>query len=208
MIDSCTQYYFKKIFVSPIVRILPEKVTPNQLTLLAGCFGVLVIPLLYFRFSIIACVAIIISGYIDNLDGALAASRRQTTNTGALFDVTVDRLVEFSVILGLYLYNPDPRGFLCILMLGSMLICITTFLGTGIFSINDSEKSFKYNKGLIERTETFILFILLILLPEYFVILSLLYTVLILLTACLRIKSFIKEEKIKTSLHDNNEEIL
>ncbi|MCP4177855.1 MAG: CDP-alcohol phosphatidyltransferase family protein [bacterium] len=207
MIDSFTQDFFKKIFVSPVVKLLPERVTPNQLTLLAGCFGILVIPLLYFRFSIIACIFIIISGYLDNLDGALASTRRQITNTGALFDLTMDRLVEFSVILGLYLYNPDPRGFLCILMLGSMLICITTFLGTGIFSENDSEKSFKYSRGIIERTETFILFILLILLPEYFVILSLLYTVLILITACLRIKNFIKNEKVRVS-ENNSEEIL
>lgn len=70
----------------------------------------------------------------------------------------VDRVVEFVVVLALWFVAPQQRGLWCLLMLGSMLLCITSFLVVGIFSENQSQKSFHYSSGLMERAEAFSFF--------------------------------------------------
>ena len=72
-------------------------------------------------------------------------------------------------------------------MLGSMLICITSFLVIGIFTKNNGEKGFYYSQGLMERAEAFIFFMLMIIFPAAFRILAIVFTFLLLVTAAWRI---------------------
>ena len=136
-----------------------------------------------------AFIALITSGFFDTLDGSLARSQQATSNRGAVFDIIADRAVEWGVILGLYFYDPS-RSLLCLLMMGSILLCITSFLVVGMFQENTSEKSFHYSPGLMERAEAFIFFSLMILLPQFFTVLAILFVALVLLTAILRAYQF------------------
>lgn len=113
-------------------------------------------------------------------------------------DITADRLVEFSVILGLLLVNPVSRAIPALWMLGSVLLCVTTFLVIGIFSENSGEKSFHYSTGIMERAEAFCFFILMALLPKYFNPLAWTFTGLVFLTAAIRTWQF------HQSIHENN----
>ena len=148
-------------------------------------------PLLAFHFYKAAVLAIVLSGFIDTLDGAIARFHQSSSPKGAILDITSDRAVEFSIILGLFFVSPETRGLPCILMLGSVLLCITSFLVVGIFKDNESQKGFHYSPGMVERTEAFAFFIALILLPEYFLILSIVFSILVFLTAFRRIFEFI-----------------
>lgn len=75
-------------------------------------------------------------------------------------------------------------------MLTSILLCVTSFLVVGIFTEKQTEKSFYYSPGLIERGEAFFFFILMILFPSYFVLLSSLFILLVLLTTAIRVVQF------------------
>ena len=75
-------------------------------------------------------------------------------------------------------------------MLGSVLICITSFLVVAIVSDNQSEKSFYYSPGLMERAEAFIFFILMIWLPQYFSFLSMSFIILVSYTALKRVYDY------------------
>ncbi|MDE4940495.1 CDP-alcohol phosphatidyltransferase, partial [Francisella tularensis subsp. holarctica] len=73
-----------------------------------------------------------------------------------------------------------------LLMMMSIIVCISSWLLVGIFSQNESSKSFYYSPGLIERAETFIFFIVMFLFPNRVGVLGLIYTLLGLWTTLYR----------------------
>lgn len=147
---------------------------------------------LYLHRSIWGVALLGLSGFCDTLDGSLARAKNLSSPRGAVLDIVSDRLVELAILIGLYLYAPQERGLLVIGMLGGAFLCVTTFLVVGIFQENHSEKSFHYSPGIMERTEAFIFFSLMILLPPFFASLAILFIGLTSLTAFIRITQFIK----------------
>ena len=193
MIDSYYRTPYQTICVDPFVVFLARRnLHPIHLTLAALVFGMIIIPLLMYGFVWTAIASLLTSGYLDTLDGSLARLRNQTSQTGAALDILTDRIVEFSVVLGLFFVDPPHRGLLCLLMLGSILTCVTSFLVVGIFTANDSEKSFHYSPGIMERAEAFLFFLLMIALPSLFPFLAITFTLLVFTTAAIRMKEFIR----------------
>ncbi len=190
MIEQALRNRYQVICVDRIAQALQHKVTPNCITLLSGILGFLVLPALYFNAVLLAVGLLLLSGYCDTLDGTLARLTQKSTDWGSVLDITIDRLVEFIVVLALFSVSPESRGFWCLLMLGSMLLCITSFLVVGIFTENSSNKSFHYSVGLMERPEAFLFFIAMMLAPSAFSYLAATFTVLVSLTALLRLYEF------------------
>lgn len=189
MLDSRFRSTYQKICVDPILSLF-KNTSPMLVTVIACIFGLSVAPLLAFHCDYLALIAMLISGYCDTLDGSLARLQNTISPQGTVLDITSDRLVEFAIILGLFLSNPTPRALPSLLMLGSVLICITSFLVVGIFSQNTSEKSFHYSPGLIERTEAFLFWSAMIVFPDSFLLLSYTFTTLVFFTTALRLKQF------------------
>ena len=189
MIDSYYRAFYQTKIIEPTLKAF-DFASPHFMTLAALIFGVGIIPALAFNYSKVAIVLLLLSGYFDTLDGSLARAQNRVTAKGAVLDIVSDRIVEFSIIFGLALIDPQSRGLMALLMLGSVLICITSFLVIGVFTTNQSEKSFHYSPGIIERTEAFLFFGLMILFPSLFFPLALLFTGLVLLTSTVRIWQF------------------
>ena len=193
MIDSNYRTPYQRLVIEPLLkRAFLKRVSPMMITLIGAASGIMIPLFLYFHLSISALVFLGISGFCDTLDGSLARHKDLSSPRGAVLDIVADRLVEWAILLGLFLYAPESRGLMTIWMLGSVLLCITTFLVVGIFQENSSERSFHYSPGLIERAEAFIFFSLMILFPSFFTFLALLFGSLTLLTTITRIKQFIK----------------
>jgi archaetidylinositol phosphate synthase len=192
MIETHIRPFYQKYCVDPIARRLPTSVQPHTVTLCACLVGILTAPILIAGYPLFACFFLILSGYLDTLDGTLARQQSSSSPIGTVFDITADRIVEIAVILGLFGIGPLNRGWLCLGMLGSILVCITTFLVVGIFAENTSSKGFHYSPGLIERAEAFLFFIAMMLFPAYFTYLALLFILLVLATSLLRIREFWK----------------
>ena len=182
MIDSYLRSPYQRI-LDPIARIL--RLNPTLVTLIGAACGIALIP----ASPPIAILLLLLSGFCDTLDGTLARLKKMSSPAGTLLDIVSDRLVESAVIIHLYLVDPT-RGLFCLLMLASILLCITSFLCVGIFSENRSEKSFHYSPGIMERTEAFAFFIAMIALPSLFVPLSLAFATLVALTALIRVVQF------------------
>lgn len=193
MIDSNFRTPYQRLVIHPLLKWKTlHRFSPQMFTLLGMLTGILVPFCLYFQRSILALVFLALSGFFDTLDGSLARHLGKASPKGAALDITADRLVEFAIILGLYLYFPEKRALLSIGMLGAILICITTFLVVGVFEQNDSEKSFHYSPGLIERGEAFIFFALMVLFPSLFSPIALIFISLTSITAYIRVFQFIK----------------
>lgn len=194
MIDSYFRKRWQRLLFDPFAETCVRLgILPHHLTYSALILGLLTLPALYFKERIIALILILASGLLDAVDGTLARKLKLSSNKGAIMDVAFDRAVEASVVIGLYLYDPMNRGFLCLLLLSSFYLCITTFLLSGIFYANSSYKSFHYSAGIIERTEVFIFFPVVILFDSVFFWASIIFSLLVFITTLLRFSQMLKE---------------
>ncbi len=191
MIEQKFRGVYQKFLVDPLLKFCGPKITPNNVTYLSGLVGILVIPALALNYIWSAIVLLLVSGYLDTLDGSLARLNCSSSQIGSALDIVMDRLVEWAVVFALYLVD-ESRAILCFFMLGANLVCITSFLVVGIFTQENSHKSFFYHEGLIERAEAFIFYILMMLLPGYFSILAIIYVILVVLSAFLHLRFFYK----------------
>lgn len=190
MLEQSVRPFYQNLLVEPAVRWIGHRIAPLTITVLAGILGLLFIPALLLNYPLTAIALLLASGYCDTLDGSLARFQKDTTALGTVLDIVIDRLVEFSAIVGLYLVAPDARALATIFMLGSILLCITSFLVVGIFTPNESDKSFHYSPGLMERAEAFCFFIVMTLIPHYFNLLAWCFSFLVCITAIIRLKQF------------------
>ncbi|SCA63167.1 Inner membrane protein YnjF [Chlamydiales bacterium SCGC AG-110-P3] len=194
MIDTHIRPLIQDSIFIPAARLLAQrKLNPNILTAAGLISGILIAPLVALGYSLIALCLLMITGYLDIIDGTVARLLNRASPKGTVYDITSDRIVEFAILFGLYLYAPQERALLTILMLGSILVCITTFLVVSIFSANESEKSFHYSVGLMERSEAFLLFALMIVWPTGFPIVATVFTALVTATAAIRVYEFSRQ---------------
>ncbi len=194
MLETYLRPTYQRFLVDPLAQLIHLKwqtVSPMSLTVCAMLSGIVSMLLLMMSQPAMAVLFLLLSGYFDTLDGTVARMRGVSSDKGAVLDIVSDRVVEFAIIFGLFMVAPDQRGIAAMLMLGSSLICITSFLVVGIFSNNNSQKGFHYSVGLMERAEAFLFFIVMMLVPAWFVSLAAVYVVLVLYTAIKRVKQFL-----------------
>ncbi|MHB1947878.1 MAG: CDP-alcohol phosphatidyltransferase family protein [Gammaproteobacteria bacterium] len=191
MLESILRPTYQVYIVNPIAKWV-SKFSPIKITFSSCLTGVIASFALMSNFLMLATIFLLISGFLDTLDGTVARLENKATNVGSVLDIMSDRVVELAIMLGLFAVDPVNRGWITLSMLGSCYLCITSFLVVGIFTPNESDKGFHYSPGLMERAEAFIFFIMMIWLPEYFYFLACLFSGLVLLTSYLRIKEFIK----------------
>ncbi len=160
--------------------------TANTITKIAFLVGIFSGILAYFEKEIFAVIVLWISGLLDAVDGEVARYQKTTTAWGTLMDITFDRIVELSVIIALGLRFPDSRMELLFLS-STIIISMTVFLTVGALSEKKGMKSFYYQAGVMERTEGFILFSLMILFNKYLSIITFIYASLVLFTAFQRL---------------------
>ncbi|HZW61687.1 MAG TPA: CDP-alcohol phosphatidyltransferase family protein [Candidatus Babeliales bacterium] len=195
MLESILRPTYQVYVVDPILRWV-RHYSPMTITYASCVTGVVAAIVLVLRLPSLATLLLLISGFLDTLDGTVARVGNKTSSLGSVLDIVSDRIVEFAIMFGLFALDPLHRGGLTLAMLGSCYLCITSFLVVGIFTPNESNKGFHYSPGLIERAEAFIFFILMIWLPNYFSWLANLFTSLVVLTSFLRIKQFMNLSKV------------
>lgn len=156
--------------------------TPNQITVAAFLIGTTSGILVVTGLRLPAVALLWLSGLLDAVDGAMARKLKQTSPWGTLMDITFDRIVEISVILGLGILHPGARLEL-MLLLAAVIISMTVFLSVGALTKNTGKKSFYYQAGLAERTEGFIMSSLMILFPPLVGGITVVYAAAILFTA-------------------------
>lgn len=191
VLESRYRKEYEKWFVQPLLtRRWILKKPPLVITALSCLTGILVLPFLVQERYLIALFFLILSGYLDTLDGAIARRTVRATPLGSLCDTLSDRLVEFCVIFGLFAQNPEERGYFAIGMLGSILLNTVSSLMSGSSAHHKTEKGFRSIKGLIERPEILLFFGAMILFPSLFSLLSAVFIALMLWTMATRLKTF------------------
>ncbi|AJI45407.1 CDP-alcohol phosphatidyltransferase family protein [Francisella tularensis subsp. novicida] len=193
MIEQKIRPVFQRIFVDSIAKSIAPVIAPNLITLISLVVG-LVAAIAFFINQYLCIFLLLLSGYFDILDGSVARLQGSSSSFGTILDILSDRFVESFIIIAIFINQLDI-AWVGLLMMMSIIACISSFLLVGIFSQKESSKSFYYSPGLIERAETFIFFIVMILFPDMVLILGLIYTLLVLWTTLYRCYEFYVYDK-------------
>ncbi|MBY6035796.1 CDP-alcohol phosphatidyltransferase family protein [Fictibacillus nanhaiensis] len=199
MLDTHARKFVQPIIEKTALGLLKVKLTPNQVTWIAFIIGATSGLFIYLELPYIAILVLWLSGFLDAVDGTMARLTKSSP-WGTVLDITFDRIVEISVIVGLAIAFPESQLALLLLSV-SIIISMTIFLTVGAVSEKQGMKSFYYQAGLAERTEGFILFSLMILLPAYLTVITLLFFIIELYTALQRM---LEAKRILTKKEGNS----
>ena len=125
---AATRKVIADCFTQPIVRLLSRTpLTPNTVTWLGFCLTIIAGALIVTGHLLAAGVVVLVAGFFDMLDGALARVTERITRFGAILDSTLDRLSEAVVLLGLlavFVREQEVAGSLlvAIALLGSLMV--------------------------------------------------------------------------------------
>jgi archaetidylinositol phosphate synthase len=151
--------YFDKLGKKIGLIFSKMSLSPNQWTILSLVFALIMFYFLINQNFLLASVIFAFTAFIDVIDGAVARETKKVTKVGGYLDSITDRVIEFIIILGLFLNSyPDffisIRVWLLFLMFGSFM---STYMRAAAF-----EKGvFKDLKGgILEHTDRLILFLI------------------------------------------------
>ncbi len=185
MLDTHARGYFNILFQGLAKLLLSLHLKPLHVTFLALITGLIGAFSFYIGFHIISLILLWCSGLFDALDGEMARQSKLQSKKGALLDLLFDRVVEIAFIFSFI----NTASILSLLSLScTIILSMTVFLTVGAMSEKQSKKSFYYQAGLIERTEAFILFSLMIIFSTYSTYIAYLFSILILITVLQRLK--------------------
>ena len=178
MLDTHARKYTDRLFRKLAGGFLRLGLQPNHITAAAFVLGCSAGAVLYTGHPIAATGLLWLSGLLDATDGEMA------------------RLSELSIVWGLALRRAD-----CLLpllgLVSMILLSMTVFLTTGMLARNTGRKSFYYQAGLMERTEGFLAFTAMMLIPRHLGALTWIYAALIGFTILQRLADARRLLKIK-----------
>ncbi|MCG8453194.1 MAG: CDP-alcohol phosphatidyltransferase family protein [Spirochaetales bacterium] len=168
MIDTRLRHYVQAAFDFMAKPFVALRITPNQMTIAAGLFGLAgcVVLLMGFPGSLgIVFLLGLISALLDILDGTVARLTGKSSPLGAFLDLMLDRIVEVCFIMAFALRFPQTH-WPGTVFLALVIVNFSAFLLAGSLFKNTGKKSMHYEDGLVERTETFLLFTLMLIFPK------------------------------------------
>ena len=202
MFDRRIQKFTQKPLVL-IAKIIIKLIKPNHMTILGFILGLLMCVLVFFQFYLTALILLVLNRLCDGLDGTMA---RLTIPSplGGYLDIVFDFIIYSGFVLAFGLSNSNYT-IISMVLLFLYIGTGTTFLAraaiqTQLDKIPESSdskkelpKSFYYSSGLIEGTETTIFMILCLLLPNFYIFISIIFGILCLITFVSRIVVCYKE---------------
>jgi phosphatidylglycerophosphate synthase len=135
---------------------------PNHWTMLSLALSIVVFYFLSSGNFMLASALFVFTMSLDMIDGAVARKTKKVTKFGGYLDSVTDRLIEFIIILGLFLANyPD---FLVPAKIWLMLLMIGSFMSTYTRAVAFEKGVFKDLKGgILEHTDRLIFFLVIML---------------------------------------------
>ncbi|MBI9012436.1 MAG: CDP-alcohol phosphatidyltransferase family protein [Clostridiales bacterium] len=194
MIDTKLRKKVQPFFDTIAKGFVKLKIRPNTITLLAFVIGIISAIFIGLEWMMLALILLWISGLFDVLDGTVARITGKSSSVGAYMDLILDRMVEATVILGFYHAYPE-HTLMYLLFFVAVLFNFTTFIVAGALFKNEGNKSMYYDVGIAERTETFIVFSLMMLLTSYIYWILLAFNAIVFLTGFIRFYRVLKYTK-------------
>jgi phosphatidylglycerophosphate synthase len=160
-------------------------VRAEMLTYAAVAIGVLSAGLFYCGFGPLAFGLLLLSGFLDAVDGRVARLGEGATPWGGVLDLTFDRVVEAAVLLGITVPRPELHvpG---LVLAATWYVNLCVFLAVGTATEKHGEKIIDYPPGVLERGEALVFAFIVVVLPATAALAAYLYAVLEVVTAAQR----------------------
>jgi len=142
----------------PAVRILARtSITPNAITWFGFLLAVGAAAFIITGYLFAAGLVVLLAGFFDILDGALARHRNQTTRFGAVLDSTLDRLSEAVLLIGILVLYARAQSFAGILL---VVVALVGSLLVSYIRARAEALGLKCEVGLFTRPERVIILVL------------------------------------------------
>jgi phosphatidylglycerophosphate synthase len=135
---------------------------------------------------------ILLNRLLDGLDGAVARAS-QVTDAGGYMDITVDYVFYAAIPLAFAVANPAANALPAAVLLAGFCLTCSSFLAfaaiaarRGITTTAHGRKAFFYSTGLVEGTETILMFLVVAAFPAWFPLLAWIFAALCVVTALQR----------------------
>ncbi len=116
---------FKRAF-TPVARVIARsKIPPNALTLLGPIVATFAAWMYIQQQLALALLLLLLSGFVDALDGAVARATGKTTAFGGVFDSVCDRYSDAIVLIGVILGGWSSTFWGILTIVGSLLVSYT-----------------------------------------------------------------------------------
>jgi len=179
--------------LNPIGRgLVTLGVTANQVTMIGAAFGLIAAGCAAAGLFYPALWFVIANRFIDGLDGAVARASR-SSDFGGYLDIVCDFIFYSAIPLAFAVARPET-ALAAAFLIFSFIGTATSFLGFAILAEKHQvttqirgKKAFYYLGGLTEGTETILLFLAMLVWPDYFSVMSILFGILCWVTTGTRI---------------------
>jgi CDP-diacylglycerol--glycerol-3-phosphate 3-phosphatidyltransferase len=186
MLDTHCRKYLDKYFDTISDCLINLRLKPTHVTCIALVIGILASLVYYINNILLAIILLWFSGFLDAVDGTMARKMKAITKSGTLLDICFDRVVELVFIIVFALKHQDST-FALLCLTCAIVLSMSVFLTSGMLLENNGKKSFYYQAGLMERTEGFIMFTIMMILNSFIKEMAFIYAALVLFTAIQRL---------------------
>jgi phosphatidylglycerophosphate synthase len=164
----------------------------NQVTMIGVAFGLIAAGCVAAGLFYPALWFVIANRVIDGLDGAVARASR-SSDFGGYLDIVSDFIFYSAIPLAFAVARPET-ALAAAFLIFSFIGTATSFLGFAILAEKHQvttqirgKKAFYYLGGLTEGTETVLLFLAMLVWPEYFSLMAIIFGILCWVTTGTRI---------------------
>jgi phosphatidylglycerophosphate synthase len=179
--------------LNPIGRgLVTFGVTANQVTMIGMAFGLIAAGCVAADLFYPALWFVIANRVIDGLDGAVARASR-SSDFGGYLDIISDFIFYSAIPLAFAVARPET-ALAAAFLIFSFIGTATSFLGFAILAEKHrvttqirGKKAFYYLGGLTEGTETILLFLAILVWPDYFSSMAIIFGILCWMTTGTRI---------------------
>ena len=167
-------------------------VTANQVTVIGAAFGLIAAGCVAAGLFHTALLFVIANRVIDGMDGAVARASR-SSDFGGYFDIVSDFIFYSAIPMAFAVAQPET-ALAAAFLIFSFIGTATSFLGFAILAEKHhvttqirGKKAFYYLGGLTEGTETILLFLAMLVWPDYFSVMAIIFGILCWVTTGTRI---------------------
>src|SRR5687767_6932090 len=172
MLDRAARRLVDPVLEQLATAAQQRNLTANQVTIAGFACGLAAMAAIALQFYGLGLLLLLANRLADGVDGALAR-RNGATDLGGYLDIVLDFIVYSGAAFAFALAQPGhavAAAFLIFSFMGTG----SSFLAFAIFAAKrkldgeEANKSFYYLGGITEGTETILLFVIVLLFPEWF----------------------------------------
>jgi phosphatidylglycerophosphate synthase len=198
MLDAVIRPYMNKPLEAAAKRAVALGISANAATAAGFALGMVAAGFIAAEYYWAGLGLMLVSRFMDGLDGAIARLTR-LTDVGGFLDITLDFIFYASVVFAFALAAPEKNALAAAFLAASFMAPASTFLTYAIFAQKHGitteirgAKSLYYLGGLTEGFETIFALCLMCVFPDWFPVIAVVYGILCWITGGTRIAAAVQ----------------